>query len=356
MELLCMFLLIFGFIIEKIETSWIPDYTANFEDHTTYVLSLGKFNDEDLNEMIKPEDLAHFPSINNNNNNNNKYNALHLHAERYNKRAVDKEQKNFKHLLEISKNAKENNFIEFKSLKKFNESEDSRGLRELERSATELSDYGKDYQENDSFVIARSTNDSYSEKKYESIGEEIEEEEDYDYESLKAEYDQQIIDSFYKNETFNFTDDGQPEDTPKEFVKDLVVIKKPRNCTQAELTKFGLKSFECLMFDYQHAIKNKTDIKLLLIRTWMVIRIWFFIYICIAIPCWCQKGWCCCCFRCEFCFPTRRIQKVRNYYALNPPGKFVEKPLADPEHPLIYEPTKAEKRAYRDLGKELKKL
>lgn len=67
--------------------------------------------------MIKPEDLVHFPSI----NNNIKYNALHLNAERYNKRAVAKQQKNFQHLLEISKRAKENNLIEFKSLKKFNE-------------------------------------------------------------------------------------------------------------------------------------------------------------------------------------------------------------------------------------------
>lgn len=120
------------------------------------------------------------------------------------------------------------------------------------------------------------------------VSEEIEEA--YDYELLKAEYEQQKNDFLNKNQTFNFTDDGQPEDTPKEFLKQLVQFNKPRNCTQEEIEKFGFKSFECLTFDYQNAIKNKTSLSVLLKRTWQVIKIWFFIYVCIAIPCWCQRG------------------------------------------------------------------
>ncbi|CAG5107304.1 Protein of unknown function [Cotesia congregata] len=223
--------------------------------------------------MIKPADLVAFKLKN---MNNNKYDSLHLHVQRDNRRAVDKEQKNYKRLLEMSKKAQKNDFIKLKlnkkiqnNLEKYNlKSKNPRGLRELEKSTTDLTDYEVDYQGGyDKSVIVKSSNDS-DEKNLQPISEEIEEA--YDYELLKAEYEQQKNDFLYKNKTFNFTDDGQPEDTPKEFLKQLVQFNKPRNCTQEEIEKFGLKSFECLTFDYQNAIKNKTSLSVLLRRTWQV--------------------------------------------------------------------------------------
>lgn len=123
----------------------------------------------------------------------------------------------------------------------------------------------------------------------ESTTSNIETSEDYDYDKLKAEYYYQIQEIQRRNETFNYTDQGESEETVEDAVKKIIDFKMPRNCTKEELSQIGVKAFECLIFDYQHA-KNKTDVKKVLDRTWMVIKIWVLIYFCIAIPCWCQKG------------------------------------------------------------------
>lgn len=96
-------------IIKKI------NYQVKFEDHTSFIFSLDKFDDEYKDEMIKPADLVPFKLKN---INNNKYDSLHLHVQRDNRRAVDKEQKNYKRLLEMSKKAQKNDFIKLKLIKK----------------------------------------------------------------------------------------------------------------------------------------------------------------------------------------------------------------------------------------------
>lgn len=119
--------------------------------------------------------------------------------------------------------------------------------------------------------------------------EEKSDEEDYDYDLFKAEYYQQIEYSKKDNKTFNYTENGEPEETAEDAVRKIVDFKMPRNCTREELTEFGAKALECLAYDYKHA-KNKKSVSKILLRTWIVIRVWICVYLCIALPCWCQKG------------------------------------------------------------------
>ncbi|XP_024936046.1 uncharacterized protein LOC112493693 isoform X2 [Cephus cinctus] len=181
-------------------------------------------------------------------------------------------------------------------------------------------------------------------------------EESYKDEELELEYSQQIKDDMNSSKTYNYTDTGEPEETAGDALKKLVELKKPKNCTKEELTQFGIKALECLAFDYQHA-KNKTDVKKVLTRTWIVIRIWMFIYICIAIPCWCQKGWCCCCFRCKFCFPRERIESAKEYYAKYPPGILQEVPVkGTADETIKYTPTLFEVEAYERFEAGIRNL
>ncbi|XP_033216042.1 uncharacterized protein LOC117172342 isoform X1 [Belonocnema kinseyi] len=182
--------------------------------------------------------------------------------------------------------------------------------------------------------------------------------EDYDYDKLKAEYYYQIQEFQRRNETFNYTDQGESEETAKAALKKIVDFKMPRNCTKEELSQIGVKAFECLIFDYQHA-KNKTDVKKVLDRTWMVIKIWVLIYFCIAIPCWCQKGWCCCCFCCETCFPMEIIVAEKKYFSENPPGTLV-KGIKDStivkKERVNYKPTLSEYDAYEKFESAIRNI
>jgi len=112
-------------------------------------------------------------------------------------------------------------------------------------------------------------------------------EEPYDYEKFKMEYEQQLEYNIKHSKVFNYTEKEELEDTPKKALKEI--IKQSKNCTEKELRKFGFKSIKCIIREYRRT-KDITVIKKLLFKIWLVIRIWLLIYVCVAIPCWCQRG------------------------------------------------------------------
>lgn len=113
--------------------------------------------------------------------------------------------------------------------------------------------------------------------------------ESYDYYNLHAEYYEQLEEANNKNITFNYTAKHEFDDTPKGIINKIVELKNPKNCTKQELTSFGLNALQCVMFDFTHA-KKIGNFGKLMSRTWLALRIWILIYICIAIPCWCKRG------------------------------------------------------------------
>ncbi|KAG5879115.1 hypothetical protein JTB14_031662 [Gonioctena quinquepunctata] len=171
-------------------------------------------------------------------------------------------------------------------------------------------------------------------------------EENYDYSQLKKEYENEVKTAAKANETVqnkNVDEDG----TLRKAIVNLVE-KTSRNCTEEERKGIGIGAMECFFSDLNKAkMKNRTLEKLV-----RILIIWFAVYIFIAIPCWCQYGWCCCCFRCKFCRPREEIEEVKTFFVNNPPGIYHDKD----GNVIEYQPTFYEKYAQRKVEQELKKL
>lgn len=114
-------------------------------------------------------------------------------------------------------------------------------------------------------------------------------EEPYDYEKFKLEYEEQLQYGIKHGKTFNYTEKEESEDTPKKALKRIIDMKQPKNCTKEEISQIGIKAIGCLVYDYQRA-RDITTVRKVLSRTWLILRVWLLIYICLAIPCWCQRG------------------------------------------------------------------
>lgn len=112
-------------------------------------------------------------------------------------------------------------------------------------------------------------------------------EEPYDYEKFKMEYEQQLDYDIKRGKVLNYTE--KKEDTPKKALERILDLKRPKNCTKEELSQIGIKAIECLVYDYRRA-KDVATMQKVLSRTWLVLRVWLLIYVCLAIPCWCQRG------------------------------------------------------------------
>lgn len=204
-------------------------------------------------------------------------------------------------------------------------------------------------------------------------------EELYDYEKFKMEYEQQLEYGIKRGKVLNYTKKEEVEDTPREALKRIMDLKRPKNCTKEELSQIGVKAIECLIYDYRRT-RDIATIGKVLARTWLVLRVWLLICICLAIPCWCQRGnfikhdvllqdelyeyytgflgWCCCCFRCKFCFPRKRILFAKQYYAMNPPGSLTRDLMKaeDKKEPITYEATEYEYDAYNTLEATIRNI
>lgn len=114
-------------------------------------------------------------------------------------------------------------------------------------------------------------------------------EEPYDYEKFKLEYEQQIEYNMRHGKAFNYTEKKELEGSPKETLKRILDLKRPKNCTKKELSQIGIKALKCIVHEYQ-SIKTVAAARTVLFKTWLVVKIWLLIYICLAIPCWCYGG------------------------------------------------------------------
>jgi len=113
--------------------------------------------------------------------------------------------------------------------------------------------------------------------------------ESYDYEKFKMEYEQQLDYNIRHGKALNYTEKEDLEDTPKKALERIISLKQPKNCTKEELSQIGIKAIECLVYDYRRT-RDMATMKKVLSRTWLVLRVWLLIYVCLAIPCWCQRG------------------------------------------------------------------
>lgn len=173
-------------------------------------------------------------------------------------------------------------------------------------------------------------------------------EEQYDYAKLHSEYRKNIETVKASNITLNYTDTKE-DDSLKDTLKTLADVKdEPKNCTKEETSGIGISAVRCLLRDMKNPkLKSKV-----LDRMLKIVIIWFGVYVIIAIPCWCQYGWCCCCCRCKFCRPREEIDDVKRFFINNPVGVYTD----EHENVINYQPTYYEKYTQRKLEKALQKL
>ncbi|XP_068993648.1 uncharacterized protein [Neodiprion pinetum] len=397
------FLIAFGLGARCALSFWPPAYKVDLNDRKVFVIASDDtdYDEESENEMIQAADLAQFESLA---DDEEKYKPLHSHVELYNKRAartatefaeaVPLFQPNFKDIHELVEEAKpfiagfkrELDRYDFDDLEERvyeavrtkrnvsksaigNEIHNSEAAEFFNKSSLSLSAFTKaakdlwttkkgkesetvteeDNGESETLEVQTATSSSDSGNRTDA--------ETYDYDLFKAEYYQELEHSKNDNRTFNYTDNRELEKTVGDVFKKIVDFKMPRNCTQEELTEFGAKALECLAYDYKHA-KGKKKVTKILRRTWVVVKVWICVYLCVAVPCWCQKGWCCCCCHCGFCFPKERIIKAKRYYADNPPGVLVEHANSEIKESKTteFEPTLFELEAYENFESAIRNL
>ncbi|KAJ8958930.1 hypothetical protein NQ318_019700 [Aromia moschata] len=172
--------------------------------------------------------------------------------------------------------------------------------------------------------------------------------ENYDYANLKAEYNKEVKMAAKSKETLKYSTVKEDESF-KDSAKALVNFKqKPRNCTAEEAKGIGLGAVECF---WMEANKPKTNSKIFE-KILRIFVIWIVVYIVVAIPCWCQYGWCCCCCRCKFCRPKEQIDDIKKFIADNPVGVFHD----EEGNKIKYKPTYYEKYAQKRLEEEINRL
>ncbi|XP_018333335.1 uncharacterized protein LOC108742568 [Agrilus planipennis] len=172
----------------------------------------------------------------------------------------------------------------------------------------------------------------------------------YDYQVLKNEYKDEMEKEKKTNQTFNYTEIKEDE-TMKEAAKSMIEFKKPKNCTNEEQMGIGYGTLVCFLQDLKGPESRKT-VTLLTYRITQILIVLLILYMVIAFPCWCQRGWCCCCFRCKFCKPVLRIHKARQFLAKNPLGIYHTKD----NKKIVYKPTYQEEYVYKQLHKALMKI
>ncbi|XP_050296334.1 uncharacterized protein LOC126736147 [Anthonomus grandis grandis] len=173
---------------------------------------------------------------------------------------------------------------------------------------------------------------------------------DYDYDKLKKEYEDSLQKAENKKDAAKYKEVKEDE-SPQEAVQTLVEFKA-KNCTEEEKTGLGVAAIRCFLTESQQKHLNKDQKFYMAKKVLLIALIWIIVYILIAVPLWCQYGWCCCCCRCKFCHPRELIEEVKTFYENNPAGVYVD----DSGNIKKYKPSTYEIYAEKNLKKAIDRL
>ncbi|KAF2881692.1 hypothetical protein ILUMI_24474 [Ignelater luminosus] len=329
-------------ILPYVKPIWPPSYKVNLTHEETFVISeiIGSDDTEDIyqaeNEMIQEQELKKF----NLDKDDGKYLQLHQLSARRNQ---EKLESNHIYKGKYKQKLKEMPYEEEVQPWEGGMVDKSGNIK----SDSKVIYYPKEYEKRQSELKKNK-----SSEKAKTVSSNNDTDKDYDYNALKAEYDFNLQ-SFRKNKLFLNYNETKDEETVKEAVE--VIFKgetTSKNCTEADRKGIGLKAAKCIWNDLTKKGLNKKERKTIFRRITTIIFIWLLVYLLVAIPCWCQRGWCCCCFQCKFCKPRERIDVAKKYLLDNPIGVY-----HTPEYEKVtYTPTNYEKYAQKRLEKALMKL
>ncbi|KAF5271759.1 hypothetical protein FQA39_LY08082 [Lamprigera yunnana] len=292
-----------------VECIWPLSYTVDLNHDETFIIS--DVNDEESDEMLKEDEIKSLKL----DKDDRKYSRLQRFVSNYNKEKKGYNSKQIRKPEEVNMDLVDPQPWEagfFKS--KSHQGEDLHLIRKKEN------------------VVKKNSN-----------------QEDYDYESLKAEFKYNLLKDKQSNKTLKYIETKE-EESFKDAVN-VIVHQKKINCTAEDEKGIGASAVKCLVKGILSSDTTKKDQYRLLHRIKRVILIWLFIYIIIAVPLWCERGWGCCCCQCKFCRPRERIEKAKKYLMDNPVGTYTVN-----KKKIYYTPTNYEKYAYKNLEKKLMKL
>lgn len=165
----------------------------------------------------------------------------------------------------------------------------------------------------------------------------------YNYYDFIKEYYDESLEEAHSNHTFHPSSSNETKKSIPASIKDIIKFNtKTRNCTEEEIKHIGFKAVNCIIQDYK---KHKEPSKVLAKRLFRIITIWFLVYVVVAIPLWCTRGWCCCCLFCKFFKPRETIDKAKIYFVKNPPGILTSSNGEQKK----YDPTEYEVHSYEEF-------
>lgn len=89
--------------------------------------------------------------------------------------------------------------------------------------------------------------------------------------------------------SYNLTIIPGDTETLKSSVEKMIKFDtKPRNCTEEEIKNIGFKAVHCIFEDYKN---HRQSPRVLAARLWRIAKIWFMVYLVIAVPLWCTRGY-----------------------------------------------------------------
>ncbi|XP_030748168.1 uncharacterized protein LOC115876506 [Sitophilus oryzae] len=330
--------LIFALVLPTIGCIWPPQYKIELKHEEEFVISelLQKSDVEDIydeEEMMKEEDLKTF----NLHENAGKYFRLHKQTKKINEKGT--------------KDVKRNVELEQKKIQSFPEFNPVEG-EEMPWIGGMVGE-DKEIINDDQMVYfddEAKSNQTNSLKHPKRSSENDTASDDYNYDSLKAEYEDNVRKAENKKDTAKYKE-VKEEESPKEAAESLVEFQ-PRNCTEEEKKGFGFATVKCFWREARHRSLNKDKKTYIMKKLLMIAMVWLIVYVIIAVPLWCQYGWCCCCCRCKFCQPRDQIEEIKTFFENNPPGTY-----HDEKGNLVkYKQTNYEVYAQKNLEKAILKL
>ncbi|CAH1637661.1 unnamed protein product [Spodoptera littoralis] len=178
---------------------------------------------------------------------------------------------------------------------------------------------------------------------------ETETEETYDYDELVNEYNDEANEESQSSNAYHMSkavNTISQYGIWNELMKLLSFRSDVTNCSYVD--GIGLIAMKCLIEDY---INHRYTLRDVMARLWRIFFVWFLVYLAVAIPLWCTRGWCCCCLCCKFFKPRQTIEEAKRYVVLYPPGIFKTK-----SGEILYEPTEREKECYEEFQHFIKIL
>ena len=111
----------------------------------------------------------------------------------------------------------------------------------------------------------------------------------YDYESLRDDYYNDLQKELYSNTSFNYTKHDRSEETIEDAINEIFDLKTTENCSKEEYSNFGIKSMKCSWDSFKNSSTKQDKIHFLkrLIR---IMAIWLLICTVIATTCACEFG------------------------------------------------------------------